>query len=446
MNSSRAWLVWGAAVFAYVVAVLQRSSLGVSGVEARHLFDVSASTLSTLAVVQLVVYAGLQIPVGVMLDRVGPKALIVTGGVLLALGQFVVAFSPPVIGVAIVGRVLVGAGDAMTFISVIRLLPSWFRGPILPQVSQWTGNVGQLGQILSAVPLSLILHGSGWSPAFVSAASLSVVAVVVVVLVVSESPEGRTASAGTATWRAAGRQLVESARRPGTRLGFWSHFVTQSSGTVFSLLWGVPFLVGGLGFSSAGASGMLAVLVASGVVAGPILGLLVARFPLRRSNLVLGIVSAMGLTWAVVLAWPGTPPVWLAVVLVVVIGVGGPGSIIGFDFARTFNPLRSLGVANGIVNVGGFLASFVMMFLIGVVLDQLDAARIASGRPSDIFSFESFRVAFLVQYLVVGAGVVGLIVERRRTRHGLHREEGIEVAPIWVALARRWRSRRGGSD
>ncbi|GAA0960667.1 MFS transporter [Frigoribacterium faeni] len=446
MNSSRAWLVWGAAVFAYVVAVLQRSSLGVSGVEARHLFDVSASTLSTLAVVQLVVYAGLQIPVGVMLDRVGPKALIVTGGVLLALGQFVVAFSPPVIGVAIVGRVFVGAGDAMTFISVIRLLPSWFRGPILPQVSQWTGNVGQLGQILSAVPLSLILHGSGWSPAFVSAASLSVVAVVVVVLVVSESPEGRTASAGTATWRAAGRQLVESARRPGTRLGFWSHFVTQSSGTVFSLLWGVPFLVGGLGFSSAGASGMLAVLVASGVVAGPILGLLVARFPLRRSNLVLGIVSGMGLTWAVVLAWPGTPPVWLAVVLVVVIGVGGPGSIIGFDFARTFNPLRSLGVANGIVNVGGFLASFVMMFLIGVVLDQLDAARIASGRPSDIFSFESFRVAFLVQYLVVGAGVVGLIVERRRTRYGLHREEGIEVAPIWVALARRWRSTRGGSD
>jgi MFS family permease len=84
VNSARAWLVWGAAVFAYVVAVLQRSSLGVSGVEAQHLFGVSASTLSTLAVVQLVVYAGLQIPVGVLLDRVGPKRLIVAGAVLLA--------------------------------------------------------------------------------------------------------------------------------------------------------------------------------------------------------------------------------------------------------------------------------------------------------------------------------------------------------------------------
>ena len=442
MNSARAWLVWGTAVLAYVVAVLQRSSLGVSGVEAQQLFGISAATLSTLAVVQLAVYAGLQIPVGVMLDRVGPKALIVTGGVLLAVGQGVVALSPPVIGVAVVGRVLVGAGDAMTFISVMRLLPAWFRGPILPQVSQWTGNIGQAGQVLSALPLSLVLHAAGWSPAFLSAAALSVLAVVLVVAVVSESPEGRDRDRAVLTWREAGRQLGESVKRPGTRLGFWSHFVTQSSGTVFSLLWGVPFLVGGLGFTSGQASGLLTVLVVSGVVAGPVLGVLMARFPLRRSALVLGIVSVLGVVWTVLLAWPGVPPQWLAVVLVVALGVGGPGSIIGFDFARTFNPLRSLGVANGVVNVGGFLASFVMMFLIGVVLDQMDAARVASGQPSDLFAFESFRVAFLVQYVVVGGGVVGLLLARRGTRRRLHLEEGIQVAPLWVALDRRWREAR----
>jgi len=443
VNSTRAWLVWGSAVVAYVVAVLQRSSLGVSGVEAQQIFGISAATLSTLAVVQLAVYAGLQIPVGVLLDKVGPKALIVTGGVLLATGQVVVALAPPEIGVAIVGRVLVGAGDAMTFISVMRLLPSWFHGPILPQVSQWTGNIGQAGQVLSAVPLSLVLHSAGWSPAFLSAASLSVLAVALVAVVVRESPAGRIATDATATWRDAGRQLGESIRRPGTRLGFWSHFVTQSSGTVFSLLWGVPFLVGGLGFSSAQASGMLTILVVSGVVAGPVLGVLVARFPLRRSNLVLGIVAALAVVWTVVLAWPGVPPHWLAYVLVVVLGVGGPGSLIGFDFARTFNPLRSLGVANGVVNVGGFLASFVMMFLVGVVLDQLDAARVASGQPSDLFAFESFRIAFLVQYVVVGGGVVGLLLARRGTRRRLRLEEGVEVAPLWIALERRWRRRRG---
>jgi hypothetical protein len=90
-----------------------------------------------------------------------------------------------------------------------------------------------------------------------------------------------------------------------------------------------------------------------------------------------------------------------------------------------------------------------MMFLIGVVLDQVDAARVASGQPSDLFAFESFRVAFLVQYVVVGGGVVGLLLARRGTRRRLHLEEGIQVAPLWVALDRRWREvrrrRRGGA-
>jgi large-conductance mechanosensitive channel len=156
---------------------------------------------------------------------------------------------------------------------------------------------------------------------------------------------------------------------------------------------------------------------------------------------VLGIVAAMGLAWTVVLAWPGVPPVPVVVMLVIVIAVGGPGSVIGFDFARTFNPARSLGSANGFVNVGGFTASFVMMLLIGVLLDGLDSARGGSGIPADLYSFDSFRIAFLVQYLVIGVGVFFLVRTRRQTRRKLHQEEGITVAPLWVALVRRWRTR-----
>jgi MFS family permease len=133
VNSRRAFLVWGVAVLAYVLAVVQRSSLGVSGVDAQDRFAVSAAVLSTLAVVQIAVYAGLQIPVGIALDRVGPRRLVLLGAALLVVGQAVVAVSPT-IGPAIAGRVLVGAGDAMTFISVIRLVPMWFSGPILPQI------------------------------------------------------------------------------------------------------------------------------------------------------------------------------------------------------------------------------------------------------------------------------------------------------------------------
>jgi sugar phosphate permease len=420
---------------AYIVAVLQRTSLGVAGVDAANRFDVSASVLSSLTVIQLVVYAGLQIPVGVLLDRVGPKLLIAVGALLMTVGQLTLAIAPS-IGIAILGRLLVGAGDAMTFISVIRLLTSWFSGRILPQISQWTGNIGSLGQVLSAIPLSFALHEFGWSTAFISTAALSAIAFILVLVFVANGQDSALSASRARSWRGALHQLKESLGRPGTQLGFWSHFVSQSSGTVFSLLWGFPFLVEGLGYSPAAASGLLTLLVGAGVVSGPVLGILTARFPLRRSNLVLGIVTAMAIVWTVMLTWPGTPPPWLVVVLVITIGVGGPGSLIGFDFARSFNPLRSLGSANGVVNVGGFLASFVMMYLIGVVLDLLNQVRIANGLRSDVFALDSFRIAFCVQYLVIGTGVVFLLRARRKTRRRMHQDEGIEVAPVWVALSR----------
>lgn len=442
MNSTRSWIVWGAAVAAYVLAVLQRSSLGVAGVDATERFAVSASALSTLAVLQIVVYAAMQVPVGVLLDRVGPKALIVTGSALLGAGQITVGLAME-FPVAVIGRVLVGVGDAMIFISVIRLLTNWFSGRVLPQLSQWTGNVGQLGQLLSALPFAWALHGVGWTWSFAAAGALSLIALVVVLLVVANAAPDAPAVERASTLREAGRSVVEALRRPGTRLGFWSHFVTQSSGTVFALLWGTPFLIG-LGYTRGEAAAMLTLLVVSGVLSGPVLGILTARYPMRRSNLVLGIVVALALAWAATLAWRDEPPLWMLVVLIVVIGIGGPGSFIGFDFARTFNPLRSLGSANGVVNVGGFLASFVMMYLIGVVLDLADRARVAAGGPTDLFAWDSFRLAFLVQYVVVGLGVVMLLRERRRTRQRMRESEGIEVAPLWRAVARAWRRRSEG--
>ena len=148
------------------------------------------------------------------------------------------------------------------------------------------------------------------------------------------------------------------------------------------------------------------------------------------------------MAWALLLLWPVAPPLGVVVLLLVVLGIGGPGSLIGFDFARTFNPQRSLGSANGVVNVGGFLASFVMMFLIGVLLDLQDTWRLADGAASDLYSLDSFRIAFAVQFLVIGIGVVMLIITRKRTRLLLSRDEGIEVAPLWVELSRRLRRRR----
>lgn len=441
MRDRRAWFVFGTGAFAYLVAVLNRTTLGVAGIDAAERFGVAAAVLSTLAVVQLIVYAGMQIPVGILIDRFGPRALILSGTALMTAGQVVVAVAPS-ISVAVLGRVLLGAGDAAIFTSVIRLTVTWFSSPIVPQLSQWTGNIGQMGQILSALPFAAVLHSFGWTPAFLSAASFGALAFLAVLFLISDvPPRAEQVVLVPTTLRATVAQLGVSLSRPGTQLGFWSHFTTQSSGTVFALLWGYPFLVYAIQLPPAVAAPTLTIVVVAGMVVGPVLGVLTARYPTRRSNVVLGIVSAMGLAWTAVLLWPGVPPYWLVVLLLIVVGAGGPGSMIGFDFARTFNPSRSLGAANGVVNVGGFLASFTMMFAIGLILDALAGP---GASPEQTYSLEHFRVAWCVQYVVIGAGIVGLLVSRRRTRRRLAEDEGITVAPLWVALNDRLRRGRAG--
>jgi uncharacterized membrane protein len=93
------------------------------------------------------------------------------------------------------------------------------------------------------------------------------------------------------------------------------------------------------------------------------------------------------------------------------------------------------------VNVAGFTASFTMMLLIGIALDVQDGIRVAGGAASDLYSLDSFRVAFAVQYLVIGAGAIMLVRTRRRTRRVLA-DEGIRVGPLWVAYLDRRRRLR----
>ena len=102
----RAWIVWSVGLLAYIVAVLDRTTLGVSGLQAANRFGVSPGVLSSFVVLQVVVYAAAQVPAGVLLDKFGPKTLIATGGALMAAGQLTLAFTtslPEAIGARATG-------------------------------------------------------------------------------------------------------------------------------------------------------------------------------------------------------------------------------------------------------------------------------------------------------------------------------------------------------
>jgi MFS family permease len=422
---SRLWLIWAVGLIAYVVGVMQRTSLGVAGLDAAARFHASPAALSGFVVLQLLVYASLQVPAGVLLDRFGARSLVVVGAVIMAAGQLLLAVATA-LPLAIAARVLVGAGDALTFISVLSVIGAWFPARRVPLMTQLTGLIGQLGQVLSAVPLAALLHGEGWSTAFTSAAALGLAVAVAVAAVLRNRPPGAPAPPPAATPREVLDGLARSWREPGTRLGLWTHTGTQFSGTVFALLWGVPYLVAGQGFTPAAASAMLTLLVGVGILAGPLFGEFTARHPLRRSWLVLTVIITSAVAWTAVLAVPPPAPHWMLVVLVVVIAFGAPGSMIGFDYARTFNPGHRHGTAVGIVNIGGFVASLLVAFGVGVLLGP------GGYTPA------GFRLAWCVQYVVWAAALVGVLLARRKARRKLA-AEGVLVPPLREVLARRRR-------
>ena len=406
----QAVVIWLVALATYFLAVFHRSSLAVAGLLATERFEISASQLATFAVLQLLVYAAMQIPVGLLVDRFGPRAVLLTGAGVLTLAQvgFALAESYPV---ALLARFFVGMGDAMTFICVLRLVNSWFspapdpadhpadRGH-RPGRRDRRGGADDLGAGPARVDRCLPRRRLGracssrsgcccWSTTSRGSARAA-------------APRCRSPPSAPA-WPPRG-----STRARGS--GFWMHFSTQFSATTLGLLWGYPFLVRGEGLSEATAGVLLTIMVVAVISAGPILGWRITVQPWHRSTLVLAIVAAIVAVWTVVLLWPGNAPLPLLVLLVVVTGVGGPASMIGFDLGRTSNPKERLASATGIINQGGFYASLILVAAVGLILDW------RTPGDSTAYTPEAFRWAMSFQYLLWGLGLVQIWRYRVRAR------------------------------
>ena len=407
----RPWIVWATGLLAYIVAVFDRTTLGVSGLAAAERFSAGPTVLSMFVVLQVVVYACAQVPAGLLLDRYGSRVLIVSGATLMASGQLALAFTES-LPAAVAARAVVGLGDAVTFISVLRLVPHWFAPRQIPVVTQLTGIVGQLGQVLSAVPFLAILSAAGWSVAYASAAAFGALSLVLILLIVKNTPDGSAATAEAMSVRETLTSVKTVWLRPGTRLGFFTHMGTQFSITIFALMWGLPYLTVAQGLSAGAAGALLSLSVATAIASGILIGVFTGRYPHRRSWIVLGIIGSNAVVWTVVLSLPGPAPLWLLVALVAVISVGGPGSMVGFDFARTFNTRATLGTAQGMVNMGGFLVSLILMQAMGMVME-------AKGG----ISFDSFRQAWTLQYAVWALAVLGILVTRRKARRQLEKDD-----------------------
>lgn len=425
------WAMWGLGAGVYAIAVFERNTLGVAGLAATQHFQVGPVALSMFTIVQLLVYAVMQVPVGVLADRFGPRRMLSAGLVLMSVGQLGLALTDQ-LTLGVVARALVGAGDAMAFISVLRLVASWFPVHRTVLMTQLTSFFGMVGNLSAVIPMGMLLRSTGWTPTFLVNAAVAAV-MLLPLLVLLRDGRRRTGRTDTDVPPPSVRdQLTRAWAEPGTRLGTWTHMCTMFSGCVFGMLWGYPYLVEGEGVSPATASALLTVMVVTGAVVSQAVGVVATRWPDVRHRFAGAVVAVTAVCWAVVLGWPGPAPLPLLVVLVLVLGCGGPASMLGFDYARRANPVERSGTASGLVNLGGFSASVVATLVIGLALQV--AAPLGAG---------AYPVAFGLQFILFGVGL--FLIGRLAKRTNMPRWQVVPTAVRLTRSARRLATTRGSA-
>jgi MFS family permease len=380
--TDRGWRMWALAAAFYLVAIFHRMSLGVASLDASARFGVSTSAIALLSTVQLGLYLAMQIPAGLLADRLGPRRSLALGLLAIGAGELVFAFSPT-FGLAIAGRALVGAGDACMFLNVLRVAAQWLPRRRYALAAALTGVCGAIGQLVGTAPLSAALGDLGWTPTFAGSGVLTAVLAMLAVRRLEDRPGEARGPAPIVP------MLKRLWRAPAIRHGLWVHFALNSPFVTLTGLWAFPYLVQGQGLAPGTAAGLLAFTVIVFGLAAPALAQLASRIPQRRGTVASGVALATAAALGAVLGWPGGhPPVGLVALALGLAGVSGAASMLAFDLAREAPGAGAS--ASGIVNIGGFSAAIAAQTAIaGLVGAGLD-----------------YRVALLPLLAIVAAGAV----------------------------------------
>lgn len=409
MGGSRAskfhYVLYIAGALTYALAILDRGTLAVAGVTAIDRFGISPGFLSLLGIAQIGIYGLMQLPTGLLLDRIGPRAVLPIGAVLMSVGQLMMAASEDV-GMAVAARVVVGIGDALTFVTVVRITDLLFHGRSASFLVQFIGVIGQLGQFTSAVPFAYILRTYGWTLAFGGASALGFLLAAVLFVLFRHRMAAVLGKPSSKINRVPFRTASKS---PGVMLGFWVHFTLLFPAMSFTIVWGYTYIQEGEGLSPVIASSLFVILTSLNLVTGPSIGMVVSRFPGLRMALVSFIIGIVAAAWSLAILWPGQVPFGILVLLGVSISLCGPGSLVGFDLVRTHAGDMVSGISNGIVNSGGYLASLISVGLVGAFLTL-------GLEVFDMSNRAAFRFAMSSHVILWTVGIVGIVIFSRRHR------------------------------
>lgn len=400
-----AWTMWGLGALLYLIGFYQRVAPAVITDQLMAEFAIGGAALGNLSAFYFYSYVAMQIPTGIIADRWGPRRLLALGAGVAAIGTALFAAAPTIFWAG-AGRLLVGASVAVAFVSMLKLASHWFAPRQYALASGMALFMGVMGGVVAGVPLRLLIESFGWRMVMGVSAGITALLCGAIWLWVRDDPAergyGSHAHGGRHTEHVPilhGLAQVLSYRN----LLLLTLVPIGYSGAVltFAGLWGVPWLRQVHGLDPKSAAAITSTLLVSWALGGPLLGAWSERMGRRKPLYV--ITAAIALAgWAAIIFLP--LPLWAIVALLVPTGFASGNLIIGFAWAKESVPLRLMGTASGVCNMGPLLGGMLLQPGMGWVLDRYWPGTMAGG--ARFYDAAAWQAGFA---LVFGALCVSML-------------------------------------
>ena len=359
----------------YFLSYLFRAVNAVVGPILAADLGLGAAELGLLTSAYLFAFALFQLPLGVLLDRFGPRrvqaallACAATGSLLFALGQGSATLT--------CARALIGLGFAGGLMSGFKAVVLWLPEPRRALANAAIMSFGALGILVATVPTELAVQAVGWRAVFVGLAAITFAVAALIFLAVPERGTG-------ATGESLARQVASVARILRDR-AFWRLApllaTTTGSHIAIQTLWAGPWFRDVAGFDRTRVANYLMVLALAFFV-GILLTGAVADWFVRRGvgllTVMLGFIAVFLISeLAIVLQWTALNlPMW------VIFGMTGQVAVLAYPWLSSYFGAALSGRAHTAMNLVLFLAAFGVQYAIGAIIDLFPTTATGGYHP-----------------------------------------------------------------
>jgi sugar phosphate permease len=405
----------GAVFYAY--EYLLRITPNVIYADLYRYFGITAAGYGFLSSFYYWAYTPMQIPVGMLMDRYGPRRLLTLACLVCALGSYLFA-STESWAVALIARFLMGFGSAFAFVGVLKLATIWLPPDKFGLISGATSSFGTLfGAVFAELILEHLVDVLHWRPTLFLSAVVGLVLTVILALVIRDKPKDASRNYSSQTLAEQPKTMREVVDHSIILLKnkyIWLNgligclLYLPSSG--FAENWAKPYLISAHNFSSLEAAKGVSTLFLGFTVGGILFGYISDKLKRRKFPMMVGgILTVIFMCMLLYIPALSKPMVFTLLFLV---GISYGAEILVFPIGRELSSRKVAGTAVAVTNMLVMVSGFLFTPLIGVALDYVWNGIIISGEH--VYTATNFMTALTILPLA-GIGAVFLTAFLKET-------------------------------